>query len=170
MYENYGDVVLFDGDDKFSRAIRFFTRQQYVHSGLLVGENIASQINIKGKEILVDLNDAKDHDSCLVLTYSGMTSERRIILKEHYEDLISTHTYDVLAILKLARRHAFKIPPDETNILRNGGTFCTSLDSLVYERTFEDIGFKVKDGVHHSQTEAHHFLEKFEVVKEVKLK
>ena len=91
MYENYGDVVLFDGNDTFSQAIRRFNRQQYVHSGLLIEDGVASQLNKWGKEVFIDILDSKDHDNCLILTYKGMIPEKRKLLKFHYENLLSTH-------------------------------------------------------------------------------
>ncbi|MBI4116551.1 hypothetical protein HY449_02300 [Candidatus Pacearchaeota archaeon] len=169
MYENYGDVVLFDGNDRFSKIIRLFNGQQYIHSGLLVDENTASQLSRFGEEVLVNLLDSKDHDSCLILRHKKITSSDREMLKKYYEEIVRNSGYDMLAIVKLGIRHKFGIKPDGKNILRNGRNICCSLDSLVYERL---TGLPVLEGVHYSQTEPHHFLQSqhFEIARKIKLK
>lgn len=168
MYWDYGNIVLFDGDDRFSRIIRAFNGQQYVHSGLLVERGLASQLNRRGEEVFIDLFDSNDHNNCIILTYKNITHEKREKLKSCYEDLIKTHSYDMIAILKLGFRHKMGWKPDMTNILRKGRIFCTSISSRAYEETMEH---PVLEGVHYSQTEADHFLKSpyFEVIGEVRL-
>ena len=166
MYERYGDVVLLDGDDAFSRAIRFFNGQRYVHCGVLVERGVFSQLNRKGEEIFLHLDDKRDHNSYIILKHREATLAKRDLFKRNYEELVRTHDYDMLAILKLAAKHTLVKCgigfPEEINILREGMTMCSALTSLGHELTYD--GFKVRKGVHFSQTEPHHFLETFETV------
>lgn len=169
MYEKYGDIVLFDGNDNLSRIIRAFNGQKYIHSGLLVEKDTASQLNRFGKEVFVNLRDSKDHDSCVVLRHRYVTNSDREKLKQRYEELVRNSKYDLLAIAKLGLRHKLGLKPDGKNVLRNGRHICCSLDSLVYELL---TGLPVISGVHYSQTEPHHFLQSkhFEIVEEITLK
>lgn len=168
MYHKYGDIVLFDGEDKYSKVIRFFSGQQYLHSGLLVDRGLVSQLNRNGDEVFIDLLDSEDHNNCIILKYKSMTPEKREKLKSCYEDLIKTHSYDMMAILKLGFRHKMKWKPNMTNLLRKGRIFCTSLSSLAYETTMKHPILK---GIHYSQTEADHFLKSphFEITGRIKL-
>jgi len=164
MFKDYGNVVLFEGNDLQSKAIRLFTKSRYVHAGIQVHRNVVVCVTPRGKTKRYLSEPGHWIDSYLILEHLEIDPIKRRKIRHNNNKL--PDNYDQGIILRLALRHLLRKEPDLEDIARNGGFDCSSKPAYLYNIE----GLQVIGGVNYSQVEPHHFLEggNFKVVKEWK--
>ncbi len=165
MYRNYGDIVLYEGNDLDSKVIQFFTGSKYIHSALRVHRNTAVSVSRKGRVVHDLLEPKEGYTGYIILEPKEITHEQKRYIRRYESRL--PNDYDWTNIWKLAFRHTFDIEPDKEDI-SNGGKFtCSSRMAYLYHL----VGFPIVDGVNYSQIIPSDFLnDKFEVTRKWKKK
>ena len=164
MFREYGNIILFEGNDLESRIIKLFTKSKYTHTALQVHRNVAMSITRKGR-ITRYLDQSKDWiDSYLILEHKeiDLVKRRKIRRNNHH----MTNDYDTGVLFRIGLRHLLGKEPDLEDISRHERFNCSSKPAYLY--LLEDLS--VMKGVNYSQVEPQMFLEggNFRVVKEWK--
>lgn len=158
----FGNVVLLEGTDLYSRAIRHFTKNQYIHSAMQTHRNSARTVTRKGKEYINLLEPCEDIVSYLILEHKGMEEYHRKELRK-IERYLETD-YDFRSIFILALKHQFNLDMDDKDISSKFKINCSNRIAKGIELV--DLKWSPTEK-HWSQAEPHDFLnENYRLIKE----
>jgi hypothetical protein len=157
----FGDVIVWEGDDLFSKMINYFTDSNSSHVGLRTKRNILSSVGRDGRFEMSLLEPDPEVLNYTILRHKDMDSDKRWRLRLLDKKL--PNTYDRGLVRQLGIRHLLNLENDMRDISNTNKYICSTRIAFMYN----EVGLSVYDGVHWSQTEPHHFTKSpyFERVK-----
>ena len=153
--KNFGDIVLFDGNDLYSKIIKHFTKSDYVHSAIRSHRNTSRTVSRKGKEFISLVNPSDDITKYLILEHEDIQNYHRNEMRKI--DKFLEYDYDLLGVGMLALKHLIDFN-DELDISRPGKFQCASRIARLYELVDLDWWPSQLEPMHFSQAQPHYFL------------
>ncbi len=160
-----GDVLLVEGKQRISTAIKYLTQSNWSHSALCVDKELLIEADLQKGVILVPLDKYKSFHTRICRPH-GTTEEDITTIISYAKEMLG-HTYDIKNIFDLLR-YLFPTPPIPTALRRKVLAFgsgdptkaiCSSMIALSYQTVRYPIIPFVKDikgKIHY--TTRHHSL------------
>lgn len=103
-----GDVLLVEGKERYSTAVKYFTQSVWSHSALYIGNNKLIEADLKQGVIELPLDFYRDYHTRICRPYNMHPEDIEKVIA-HAKAQIG-HTYDLKNIFDLAR-YLFPVPP-----------------------------------------------------------